>query len=44
MLETVSELFYDPWVFWGVPLVLAILWGLFTHRRGHPWNSPPKRR
>lgn len=34
MLETVSELFYDPWVFWGAPLVLAGLWGLFARRRG----------
>ena len=24
MLEALSELFYDPWIFWGVPLVLAI--------------------
>ncbi len=34
MLETVSELFYDPWVFWGVPLLLAVLGGLFQRRRG----------
>jgi hypothetical protein len=25
MLEQVSNVFYDPAVFWGVPLVLAFL-------------------
>lgn len=24
-LERVSALFYDPWVFWGLPLLLALL-------------------
>jgi hypothetical protein len=25
MLEQLSECFYDPLVFWGVPLVLALM-------------------
>lgn len=25
MLEWLSNLFYDPWVFWGAPLVLAVM-------------------
>jgi len=25
LLETLSEIFYDPLVFWGVPLLLALL-------------------
>ena len=25
MLETVVNLFYVPWIFWGVPLVVAVL-------------------
>lgn len=27
MLERLSDLFYDPVVFWGVPLALALAWG-----------------
>ena len=26
MLEQLSEYFYDPLVFWGVPLALALVW------------------
>ena len=26
MLERLSEAFYDPLVFWGAPLALALLW------------------
>jgi hypothetical protein len=26
MLEKLSEYFYDPFVFWGMPLALAVLW------------------
>jgi len=26
MLDQLSALFYDPWVFWGVPLALALAW------------------
>lgn len=26
MIELLSEYFYDPLVFWGVPLALALLW------------------
>ena len=25
-LDTMSNFFYNPWTFWGVPLVLALLW------------------
>jgi len=24
MLEDLLELFYNPWVFWGVPLLIAL--------------------
>ncbi len=24
MLEAFANLFYDPWVFWGTPIVLAV--------------------
>ena len=40
MLEALSELFYDPWVFWGVPLVLAVLMGLYQRRR-RKQETPP---
>jgi protein-S-isoprenylcysteine O-methyltransferase Ste14 len=26
MLDAVSNVFYDPWTFWGVPLVCALAW------------------
>lgn len=26
VLETLSNLFYDPFVFWGVPLIVALAW------------------
>jgi len=25
MLETLSEYFYNPWIFWSVPLLLALI-------------------
>lgn len=35
MLQSFSDYFYDPFVFWGVPLALALLWaGL---RGVHGW-------
>jgi len=37
MLDLISNVFYDPEIFWGVPLVLALLWSLrrrFGPRRG----------
>ena len=33
MLEQISNFFYDPEVFWGVPLVLAILLAGYHHLR-----------
>ena len=33
MLEQVSDFFYDPMVFWGVPLVLALLLEGYRHLR-----------
>ncbi len=39
MLEQLSDYFFDPLVFWGVPLVLVALWavinrlGVRTRRR-----------
>jgi len=35
MLETVVNLFYVPWIFWGVPLVVAVLieLGRYSRRR-----------
>jgi hypothetical protein len=26
MLDAISDVFYDPWIFWGVPLVVALAW------------------
>lgn len=26
MLDRLSEFFFDPWVFWGMPLALALTW------------------
>jgi hypothetical protein len=26
MLVYISNFFYDPWIFWGVPLILALVW------------------
>ena len=32
LLERVSNYFYDPTVFWGLPLLLAVLWEIFRNR------------
>ena len=37
MLDLISNVFYDPEIFWGVPLALALLWPLwrrFSLRQG----------
>ena len=26
MLDKISQYFYDPLIFWGVPLALALVW------------------
>jgi len=26
MLMYISNFFYDPWIFWGVPAFLALVW------------------
>ena len=31
MLDSLSAVFYDPWVFWGVPLALALAWTGLRH-------------
>ncbi len=36
MLEQLSDIFYDPWVFWGVPLALVALQSGF--RRIREWS------
>ncbi len=36
MLEQLSDIFYDPWVFWGVPLALVALVAGF--RRIREWT------
>jgi hypothetical protein len=33
MLEWFSEYFYDPVIFWGVPLALALAWAGIRHMR-----------
>lgn len=35
MLEEIVQLFYIPWVFWGVPLLIAIGIELAKRLRGH---------
>ncbi len=35
MLERLAEYFYDPLVFWGAPLVLALVWAGI--RRARTW-------
>jgi hypothetical protein len=41
MLDLVSQYFYDPMVFWGAPLALALVWaGL---RRGAEWIDRHRR-
>lgn len=35
MLEALSDYFYDPLVFWGVPLVLALLREVLLWLRPH---------
>lgn len=34
MLERLSEYLYDPWIFWGVPLALALVRAGVKHARG----------
>jgi cytochrome c-type biogenesis protein CcmH/NrfF len=36
MLEQLSNLFYDPWVFWGLPLVLAVVPVVLRRARRRP--------
>jgi len=31
MLERFSDYFYDPVIFWGVPLVLVLVWAGIRH-------------
>ncbi len=33
MLEALSNLFYNPLVFWGLPLVIVVVLAVFRHRR-----------
>jgi hypothetical protein len=33
MLEWFSDYFYDPAIFWGVPLALALAWAGIRHTR-----------
>ena len=41
MLNQVSQYFYDPLIFWGAPLVLALAWaGL---RRAAAWIGRHRR-
>lgn len=35
MLETLAGWFYDPWVFWGVPLLLAVVHAALARDRYH---------
>lgn len=30
MLERIANYFYDPAVFWGVPLILAAAWEIYA--------------
>ena len=39
MLETVSNYFYDPVIFWGAPLILAALKELAGGLRRHGTRS-----
>jgi len=32
--EALANLFYDPYVFWGVPLALAVAWTAIARWRG----------
>jgi len=38
MLETLSGYFYDPVVFWTVPLVLVAVASGWRFPRSRPWN------
>jgi hypothetical protein len=33
LLEQLSSFFYNPYVFWGLPILLAILWAVFRKYR-----------
>jgi hypothetical protein len=37
-LDTISNFFYNPWTFWGVPLVLALLWESYRRLFGVPFK------
>ncbi len=34
MLERLSHIFYDPWVFWSVPLALVVMGAAIRRLRG----------
>ena len=42
MLERLADLFYDPWVFWGVPLILAVLWSGWRRIAGRRRRRDPR--
>ena len=35
-LDSISNFFYDPWTFWGVPLVFALFWEGYRRLAGVP--------
>lgn len=35
MLERIVQLFYEPWIFWGLPLLIALGIELGKRLRGH---------
>lgn len=35
MLEHIVQLFYVPWIFWGLPLLIAVGLELGKRLRGH---------
>jgi MYXO-CTERM domain-containing protein len=36
MLESLANLFYNPFFFWGLPLLLVAALGVYRHRRNGP--------
>jgi len=33
VLEQLSDIFYDPWVFWSAPLALVAIWAALRRLR-----------
>ena len=42
-LDYISNFFYDPWIFWGVPPLLSLFWEGCQRLKRRSLGRPPRR-